>query len=173
MRLKILFIVGLGVGYVLGARAGRPRYEQIRAKATEAWENPRVQKAVSETQGFVKENAPIVQEKMMTGTKAAVAGAQDVAVRTTEIAKDVSGKVAHTARDVSDSVAQSSKDASKLAKKASRKVAKTAKEASSNVSKTAKEVRDRIIDRGEEVVDGVIIAAGTARDAALDTDLDD
>ena len=203
MRLKLLFIVGLGAGYILGARAGRPRYEQIRAKAAEAWEDPRVQKAVTETQDFVKENAPIIQEKVIAGTKAAVAGVQDAAVHATDIvkdvsgkvaevtkdvservvettkdvsgkvaetAKDVSGKVAETSKTVSESVVKSTKDASKRAKKASRKVAKTAKEASSTVSKTAKEVRDRIIDRGDEVVEGVIIAAGTARDDALDID---
>lgn len=76
MRLRILFIVGLGIGYVLGARAGRSRYDQLKAKATEAWEDPRVQKAVADTQEFVKENAPIVQEKIVAGTKAAVTGAR-------------------------------------------------------------------------------------------------
>lgn len=33
MKGKILFIAGLGVGYVLGTRAGRERYEQIKAAA--------------------------------------------------------------------------------------------------------------------------------------------
>lgn len=184
MRLKLLFILGLGVGYVLGARAGRPCYEQIKAKATEAWEDPRVQKVVTDTQDFVKENAPIVQEKVAAGTKAAVAGAQDAAARASEIAKDVSERVAETTKVVSDrvvdtskeisgKVVKSSKEATKLAKKASRTVAKSAQEASNTVSKTAKEVRDKIVDRGEEVVDGVIIAAGIARDKALDIETDD
>lgn len=184
MRLKLLFLVGLGVGYVLGARAGRPRYEQIKAKATEAWEDPRVQKVVTETQDFVKETAPIVQDKVVAGTKAAAAGAQDAAVRATEFAKDVSGRVAETtktvsgrvaetSKDVTGKVAKSSREATKMAKKASRKVAKTAQEASTTVAKTAKEMRDKIVDRGEEVVDGVVIAVGTARDDALDSELDD
>jgi hypothetical protein len=184
MRLKLLFIVGLGVGYVLGARAGRPRYEQIKAKATEAWEDPRVQKVVSETQEFVKENAPIVQEKVVEGTKAAAAGIHNAAARTSVLAKDVSEKVAVTTKEVSEKVAATSKDvservaktsrqASKKARTASRKVAKAAQDASENVSKTAREVRDRIVDRGEEVVDGVIIAAGNARDQALDVESGD
>ena len=33
MGMKIGIVLGLGVGYVLGARAGRERYEQIRATA--------------------------------------------------------------------------------------------------------------------------------------------
>lgn len=162
MRWKFLFIVGLGVGYILGARAGRPRYEQIKAKATEAWEDPRVQKVVTDTQDFVKETAPIVQDKVVAGTKAAVAGAQDAAQKASVVAKDVSGKIAKT-----------TKEASKSAKKVSRKVAKTAQKASSTVAQTAKDVRDRIIDRGEDVVENVIVAAGTARDKALDVESDD
>jgi len=195
MRLKILFIVGLGVGYLLGARAGRPRYEQMKAKATDVWEDPRVQKAVSETQDFVKENAPLVQEKVVSGTKAAVAGAQDAAVHATEFAKDLSGKVAETSKDISDRVAEaakdvsgrvsetskdisgkvakSTKDASAKAKDASKRVAQAAHDASDAVSTTAKNVRTRLLDRGEEVVDGVIIAASQARDEALDVNLDD
>jgi hypothetical protein len=34
MKSKLALVVGLGVGYVLGARAGRGRYEQIR----QGWE---------------------------------------------------------------------------------------------------------------------------------------
>lgn len=184
MRLKLLFIVGLGIGYVLGARAGRPRYEQIKAKVTEAWEDPRVHRVVTETQDFVKDNAPIVQEKLVEGTKAAIVVAQQSAVRTGEIARGVSDKVAGAAKDVSEKVATTSKDVSRKTKKASKKVAKVAKdasenvakvakEASSNASKTAKGVRDRILDRGEEVVDGVIIAAGEAREGLLASDPDD
>lgn len=184
MRLKFLFIIGLGVGYVLGSRAGRPRYEQMKAKAAEAWEDPRVQKVVTETQDFVKETAPVVQEKIAEGTKAAAVIAQKSATRTSEIARDVSGKVAVTAKDVSEKVATTSKDVTRKTKKASKKlakvakdtsesVAKVAKEATENVAKTAKDVRDRIIDRSEEVVDGAIIAAGTAREELLASDPDE
>ena len=40
MKGKILFVVGLGVGYVLGTRAGRERYEQIRSAAEKVWTSP-------------------------------------------------------------------------------------------------------------------------------------
>ena len=173
MRFKILFIVGLGVGYVLGARAGRPSYERLKARATDAWEDPRVQKVVAETQEFVKENAPIVQDKVVAGTKAAVASAQDAAARASVVARDVSDKVTETTKDVSKKVAKSSRQATKRAKEASKKVAKAAQNASDNVTRTAKVVRDRIADRSEDVVDGVIIAAGKARDEALDIETDD
>ena len=42
---KITFVLGLGAGYVLGSRAGKERYEQIRAAANRLQENPTVQSA--------------------------------------------------------------------------------------------------------------------------------
>lgn len=48
MRGKLLFITGGLVGYVLGARAGRQRYEQIRAAANDLWNSKPVQRRVSE-----------------------------------------------------------------------------------------------------------------------------
>ena len=37
MRGKAGLVVGLAVGYVLGTRAGRERYEQIKAAALKVW----------------------------------------------------------------------------------------------------------------------------------------
>lgn len=49
MRYRITFIAGLAVGYVLGAKAGRARYEQIAGTARRVVESP----AVQETAGIV------------------------------------------------------------------------------------------------------------------------
>jgi len=43
---KGTFVIGLGVGYVLGTRAGRERYEQLKERATGVWNNPRVRRQV-------------------------------------------------------------------------------------------------------------------------------
>ncbi|BFV59420.1 YtxH domain-containing protein [Kitasatospora sp. CMC57] len=40
---KLTFVVGVGVGYVLGAKAGRKRYEQIAGAARQVAQNPKVQ----------------------------------------------------------------------------------------------------------------------------------
>jgi len=45
MRNKLLFLTGVGIGYVLGTKAGRERYEQIRRSAAKLKENPTVQEA--------------------------------------------------------------------------------------------------------------------------------
>jgi hypothetical protein len=39
---KLTFVVGLAIGYVLGARAGRERYEQMKEAAQRLGENPAV-----------------------------------------------------------------------------------------------------------------------------------
>jgi hypothetical protein len=43
---KATFVLGLGVGYVLGSRAGRERYDQLKERATGVWNSPRVQRRV-------------------------------------------------------------------------------------------------------------------------------
>jgi oxygen-dependent protoporphyrinogen oxidase len=53
MRGKLLFLAGAAAGYVLGARAGRRRYEQIKAGAVKVWESPGVQKQVNAVEDFV------------------------------------------------------------------------------------------------------------------------
>jgi len=45
MRTKAIFLAGLAVGFVLGARAGRERYEQMKKAAQTAVQSPPVQKA--------------------------------------------------------------------------------------------------------------------------------
>jgi hypothetical protein len=50
MRGKIWFVTGVGVGYVLGTRAGRERFEQMVSTARKVWESPTVQEAAGVVQ---------------------------------------------------------------------------------------------------------------------------
>lgn len=50
MRYKVTFMVGLALGYVLGTRAGRERYEELKKSARELAQNPAVRNA-AETAG--------------------------------------------------------------------------------------------------------------------------
>ena len=45
MRYKATFLAGLAVGFVVGARAGRERYEQMKKAANQVAQSPPVQKA--------------------------------------------------------------------------------------------------------------------------------
>lgn len=62
MRGKLLFVTGALAGYVLGARAGRQRYEQIKSAANTLWNTKPVQRRVSEVRDFALEavgDAPV------------------------------------------------------------------------------------------------------------------
>lgn len=53
MRGKLMFLVGVGVGYVLGTRAGREKYDELVNAARKLLDHPTVQEA----SGVVKANA--------------------------------------------------------------------------------------------------------------------
>jgi hypothetical protein len=76
MRGKLLFVAGIGVGFVLGARAGRGSYERIKSRAQGAWNDPRVQQGVQGAGEFVKKEAPVAAAKL-----------KDAAVSATEAVK--------------------------------------------------------------------------------------
>ena len=54
---KIAFVVGAGLGYVLGTRAGRGQYEKLKKASSKVWENPRVQQNVQKVESRVTEMA--------------------------------------------------------------------------------------------------------------------
>ena len=56
---KLLFVVGLGVGYVVGTSRGRKDYEMLRQRASEIWLDPRVQWAAKQATDAVEKNVPI------------------------------------------------------------------------------------------------------------------
>lgn len=109
MKGKIAFVLGAAVGYVLGTRAGRERYEQIKLGAQNVWNTEPVQRGVnvvrSAAQGRVDElKATVVRAGK--GAFAAMAREQNTAVQTT----GVSTKLA-AAGDATDSSAASNPDA--------------------------------------------------------------
>lgn len=61
---KVSFLAGFGVGYVVGARAGRQRYEKLKSSAQHLWTSPKVQDTVSQAQDFAARKAPEVQHKV-------------------------------------------------------------------------------------------------------------
>ncbi|MFS2293024.1 hypothetical protein FHX41_3979 [Actinomadura hallensis] len=45
MKARMMFMAGAAIGYVLGTKAGRERYEQIKRLSQQVSENPNVQEA--------------------------------------------------------------------------------------------------------------------------------
>lgn len=63
--MKKLMLLAFGfAGYVLGARAGRERYEQIKGLAIKVKDDPRVQEKAGQAADFAKEQAPVVKDKV-------------------------------------------------------------------------------------------------------------
>jgi len=77
MRAKLLFVAGIGVGYILGARAGRGSYETIKSRAQGVWNDPKVQEGVHSAGEFVKDKAPVVGGKLKGAASSATSAAQD------------------------------------------------------------------------------------------------
>ena len=57
MRGKVGLVIGLAAGYVLGTRAGRERYEQIKAQVDKVWNLEPVQEQVTKAKDFAKSTA--------------------------------------------------------------------------------------------------------------------
>jgi hypothetical protein len=72
MRGKLLFITGATLGYVLGSRAGRARYEQIKNVSGKIWNNDGVQKTVNQVEDFVSDRTPDVADFIGEQTKKVV-----------------------------------------------------------------------------------------------------
>ncbi|WP_165068232.1 YtxH domain-containing protein [Marisediminicola senii] len=72
MRGKLTLVAGLAVGYVLGSRAGRERYEQIKKATDKFWNSTPVQRRVQDAEGFVKDKAPEVVDFVTGNVKKAV-----------------------------------------------------------------------------------------------------
>jgi hypothetical protein len=80
---KLTLIAAGAAGYVLGARAGRERYEQIADGARRVMRNPRVQSARQQAQDAVAEQAAaardvVVEKAKETASTAASAAADKV-----------------------------------------------------------------------------------------------
>ncbi len=82
---KLMLVAALAVGYVLGARAGRGRYEQIKQAAQRVRRDPRVQEKSHQAADLAKETAQVataaaVDKAKTVGTAAVdkvTSGSQD------------------------------------------------------------------------------------------------
>ena len=65
-----LLIAGF-IGYVLGTKAGRERYEQMRSQFDKVRNDPRVQEKAQQAADLAKEKAPVVKDKVTEAAGAA------------------------------------------------------------------------------------------------------
>jgi hypothetical protein len=74
---KMTILLAGAAGYVLGARAGRQRYEQIASGARSVMKNPKVQSATQHAQDAVSHQAAVVGEKAKDAVSSAASTAAD------------------------------------------------------------------------------------------------
>ena len=68
---KLTFIAGMAAGYVLGARAGRQRYEQILRTSGKVWNSGPVQKQVFNAKEAARTKAaPVVADMVADAARA-------------------------------------------------------------------------------------------------------
>lgn len=136
MKGKIGLVVGLGVGYVLGTRAGRERYEQIKTQWLKIWHLDPVQEQVTKLTAFAGDKAAAIPGAVWSGivkvAKSAGNGTTpgeklDSAIATTK-------KAAENVADVAEDVIE---DAKAAASKPAAKKSSAASSASSTTSSTS------------------------------------
>jgi activator of HSP90 ATPase len=143
MKGKILFVVGLGVGYVLGTRAGRERYEQIKRAAEGVWNQPAVQQGVSTVTDFAKDKLGDVSDTVLDAAKSFIgnatrgSGATKSEVReAAEAAKRGVSKTAKAASSAVEDAADAVGEAIDAAAKTAEQAAKPASGAKRGTSKS-------------------------------------
>jgi hypothetical protein len=68
-KYRISFVSGFAAGFVLGTRAGRERYEQMKKAARQVAENPTVQQAAGAVQAQASELASTASSKISDGVR--------------------------------------------------------------------------------------------------------
>jgi len=93
---KAMFIAGVAVGFVLGARSGRETYDKMVAQAQQVWEHPKVQQGRSTVQAKTADLSKQAAAKAPDYAKGAMSSVQNMA--STQVPKFVQN-VRQTAND--------------------------------------------------------------------------
>ncbi|MBD8704308.1 hypothetical protein [Frigoribacterium sp. CFBP 13712] len=69
MRGKLIFVAGGALGFVLGARAGRDRYDQISTTSSKLWHSRAVQRQVGKAEDFAGAKTADLVDAGVNGAK--------------------------------------------------------------------------------------------------------
>lgn len=132
MKGKLLFVAGAAVGYVLGTRAGRKRYEQIKGAAESVWNTPVVQQGVGQVKDFALARVGTVSDAFFDNAKKLVNAATTQAKASSDATKAPATKASATKASATTASATTSPATAKTA------AAKPAAKASTGTKSTAK-----------------------------------
>lgn len=167
---RVIFVLGIGIGFVAGARAGRERYEQIKSTTARVATSEPVRQGVASAQELLDAATPLVVDR--TRHYAGQAG---------EVSRRAAQRLGEGARDVTESAAESATDLYA-------RLTTSADDLSARVTHTADELRARSeelrrlgeerfdefgrrieeqVERGRDSQAGGFVRAGDLRDQAL------
>jgi hypothetical protein len=132
MKGKILFVAGLATGYVLGARAGRERYEQIRSRAQGLWNTPAVQDGVGTVREFALARVGDVSDTVLDGAKKLVGAATRGGSSKAEQARKSASQAARYAKDAVAKAGEATTEAADAAAREAEKSGKSGGKSSSS-----------------------------------------
>jgi hypothetical protein len=114
MKGKLLFATGLAVGYVLGARAGRKRYDQIAAAADKVWQSPGIQKQVHAAQDYAAAKVGDIPGAVFDGIRKLTGAAIDRAQAKTTPSRTTTSRAAAARAAAAEAEAELKSDAEPL-----------------------------------------------------------
>jgi predicted membrane-bound spermidine synthase len=162
---KLTIAAAFGIGYTLGAKAGRERYEQIKKTAQQVKDDPRVQEAATKAEGLVRETATTIKDDPRV---------QDVVHRAEGLLGDATDAVkgddlVDTAKDVATDVKAKAADVASDAADKAKHVAEQASDAGSAAQQAADEkISPLLADEHVESTDEVVYSAGPDIEESID-----
>lgn len=95
---KLIFLAGLGIGFVVGARSGRETYDKLEAQARQIAQDPRVQEKADKARSVAQDAAATVKER----APEVAAAAKDKASSAAATAKEKASSATHRAGSEAD-----------------------------------------------------------------------
>jgi len=99
---RLMSLAAFGLGYVLGARAGRERYDQLMRGMRRVRDDPRVQEQTHNVAEAARQQAPVVMEKVSDLAEAAKEQAPVVRDKVSDVAASAVRKVHPDSGDTTD-----------------------------------------------------------------------
>ena len=165
MKNKLVFAAGMAVGYVLGSRAGRESYEQLKTKAQELWNDPKVQDTVSSTTEAIKDKAPEVQESLKGALNKDGSGS-DTLTKVKDAASDAADKAKNAASEGADKAKGAASEGADKAKDAANKGADKAKDGAEKAKGAASEGADKAKDGADKAKNAANKSGNSVKDAS-------
>jgi hypothetical protein len=162
---KLTLAAAFGIGYTLGAKAGRERYEQIKSTAQQVKDDPRVQDAAAKAEHVVRDAATSVKDDPRV---------QDAVQRAEDLIGDVKGAVkdddlVDRAKDVAHDVKNTASDVADTATSQAKHVAEQVEDTSDDAAGSSEQkISPLLADEHVESTDEVVYSAGPDIEESID-----